>query len=232
MVWSLRESLLPVPVRTYATAAGERTALRLSDGSRVVLGPESEFETPARFRRGERAVRLSGSAEFTVERDPERPFIVHAGGAVARVLGTRFVVRAYVEDHRVDVAVAEGRVGVRAKNTPEEPAILLTAGEAARLDARGRARRIRGADTEALLAWGEGRLTFADTPLPDVIQDLERWYGVEIRLGDPALEGRHLTASFAGDPLEAVLEVLDLTLGVRHRTDGRAIILMPDDPPP
>jgi transmembrane sensor len=55
-------------------------------------------------------------------------------------------------------------------------------------------------------AWTSGRLVFRDAPLPEVAAALRRWYGIELRATDPAIAGRHLTATFRGDPLPRVLQ--------------------------
>jgi transmembrane sensor len=211
----------------FASGSGQRKALRLPDGSRVVLGPESEIRIPHRFSHGSREVHLSGTALFEVVRDSRHPFRVHAGGTVTRVVGTRFVVRAYPDESEVEVAVAEGEVAFRARATPASRAIKLRGGQLGEVNAGGVARMVAGEDTDRLLGWTEGRLVFSDRPLAEIAAELERWYGVEVGIADPALARRRLTLSFAEAPLREVLGVIAASLGVEVECHEHTVRLTP-----
>ncbi len=69
-----------------------------------------------------------GEAHFQVAHDRTRPFLVHAGDAVVRAVGTEFEVRLRNDQH-VDVVVNEGRVEVQARQCrPWPQAKRMTAG--------------------------------------------------------------------------------------------------------
>jgi transmembrane sensor len=211
----------------YATGAGERTALRLGDGSRIVLGPESRVRLPARFPPDLRAVQLEGTAYFEVAPDPGRPFEVRAGGTVTRVLGTRFVVRAYGGEPGVEVGVAEGRVSVRSAASPEAEPLELRENQVARIDSAGNARVLQETGLAPLLGWLSGRLVFRERPLHEIARELERWYGVEIRINDPRLAAKALTLSFEDVPLQEVLEVIAAALDADVDMQGNSVTLRP-----
>jgi ferric-dicitrate binding protein FerR (iron transport regulator) len=228
VVMSPRHSLFfTPPLQHYTTAPGERTTLRLSDGSRVVLGPASELRLPSRFPPESRDVQLQGTAYFEVAHEPSRPFRVHAGGAVTRVLGTHFVVRAYQGDPTVEVGVAEGRVAVRADTTPEPRALVLGVGEVAQVGPRGTSRVQQASTLAPLLDWMEGRLVFRERPLGEVAGELERWYGVRVRVPDPELAAKRITLSFQDAPLEQVLGVIGFSLGTTYEREGQTVTLRP-----
>lgn len=221
------DAMMPQPaVQNYATGAGQRATLTLSDGSRILLGPESEVGVPSRFRRGVREVHLRGRALFEVAHDPRRPFHVHSSGVLTRVLGTRFVLRAYPGEEHVDVAVSEGRVAFRASEGAPEEDVILAGGQVGRFES-GAARLVPGARVEALFDWTEGRLVFRDLPLHEVAQELGRWYGVEVRISDMELARRHVTLSFQDATLDEVLDALELSLGLRFDRQGRTATLYP-----
>jgi len=218
------------PVATRAahemtTASGERAHVRLSDGTRVTLAPGSRVEVPQGFGDGTREVRLTGEAYFAVAPDPTRPFVVHAGGAVTRVLGTEFGVRAYPDDPGVRVVVAEGRVSMRAAWSPEERTRVLRPGEMGQIQ-EGEAEVVaHRADVDRYLGWREGQLIFEGMPLEQVAREIERWYGVPIRIGEPALSSRRVTASFRDQPLDEVIEVIATSLGTEWTRRGRNYII-------
>ena len=103
-----RDSSQPL---TYSTAKGENRTVLLDDGSVVYLNTRTTLSW--QFDEDIRRVDLvEGEALFDVTPEVYRPFVVHAGAGVVRVLGTRFNV------HRkngsdVVVTVLEGRVRSR-----------------------------------------------------------------------------------------------------------------------
>ncbi|MBX6333510.1 MAG: FecR domain-containing protein, partial [Gemmatimonadaceae bacterium] len=105
------------PLQEYRTARGERVAVVLTDGTRITLGAASRLYAPERFGRT-RTVFLEGQAFFEVAHDTAHPFIVRAGDAAARAVGTAFAVRRYPDDSVVRVVVTEGRVQLGAQGAP------------------------------------------------------------------------------------------------------------------
>ncbi|MDR0902830.1 MAG: FecR domain-containing protein [Opitutaceae bacterium] len=63
-----------------------------------------------------RVVLTGGEAHFQVAKGQPRPFVVEAGGMVARAVGTMFIVRHDAE--QVEVLVTEGRVAVEKTPSP------------------------------------------------------------------------------------------------------------------
>lgn len=214
----------------FRTTRGQRLALTLPDGSSVVLGPESELRYGPTYGRGERTVELEGEGYFDVVHDEARPFLVHAGNAVARDLGTRFVVRAREGDDAVDVAVTEGQVAL-APAAPSggsaQPGVILDPGDLGRVTAAGHTSARRDVDLSRYVAWTDGRLVFASTPLAVVAEELGRWYDVEIELVGKGLAERRLTASFDQEPVTRVLPMIQASLGLRLTRDGRRFVLSP-----
>ena len=94
---------------TIETRVGEWRTVQLADGSTVSTGPNTLMQVD--YSDGTRRINLArGEAMFKVTKDPSRPFIVNAGGAVARAVGTRFGVER--REDRIRVTVAEGKVAV------------------------------------------------------------------------------------------------------------------------
>lgn len=222
-----------VAMRTFTTANAEQATVALSDGSRVILGPASTLRVPERFGPDGRNVSLDGEAYFEVAHDTTRPFTVASGIGLTRVLGTKFGVRARAEDGEVRVVVAEGRVSLAPRDTTGGAGgapVILAAGDLGRLAPNGAPEAVRQVDVTRYLGWTEGRLVFVDAPLPEVLAELNRWYDVEFRLGDPALARRHLTTSFQHETIAQVLDVLRASLDVRGIEAGRTVTLYPSRP--
>jgi ferric-dicitrate binding protein FerR (iron transport regulator) len=222
----------PPPATVVATVAGQRTTLVLGDGSRVVLAPASRLRHPPDFGAHERNVYLEGEAYFTVTHDTTRPFRVYAAGAVAEDLGTEFAVRAYPGDPHVRVVVAGGAVELRAAAASPSGGTVLTRGQRGRLAPDGTVAVTDGVALDEYTGWTEGRLAFRDTPLAEVLADLNRWHDVRFDLADSALATRGLTASFSSASLPDALRALATNANVLHERRGSVIRLHPGPPPP
>jgi transmembrane sensor len=206
---------------TYVTGAGERSDLRLPDGTRVRLAPGSQVRVAAEFGIARRDVYLDGEAYFEVVHDETRPFTVYAGNTSVRDIGTAFSVRSYAADSAVRVVVREGEVAVAGVGR-------LVAGDVGRVASTGEATVRRAVNVDSLLTWMSGRLVYADTPLADVIEDLRRWYGVDVRLADTTAANLPFTGTLADvAPNEAVAQVA-ATMGLLVQVDSQRVTLRPD----
>jgi hypothetical protein len=84
----------------------------------VHLTPETVID-PMPNRNGRGFALRSGGARFIAQHDAEHPFLVVAGDITIEDLGTTFTVQ-YLFADRVEVAVEEGRVKVRARGADTE----------------------------------------------------------------------------------------------------------------
>jgi transmembrane sensor len=215
------------PVREFVAPYGQRLSVRLADGSRVLLAPGSELHVPKRFGSTSREVLLEGRAYFEVVSDSTRPFLVRAGNAVTRVLGTEFGVRAYPGAVTAEVVVRSGRVAVRPSFASTSSARVLIRGDRGVVGTAGEVQVESGVDVDALLAWTAGDLSFRSTPLRDVAPELERWFDVEIEVTDPALGDRRITATFEQEPLDTVLRIVAELVDARVEREGRHVVFSP-----
>jgi transmembrane sensor len=199
---------------------GKVVSMKLSDGTQVWLNSESSLRYPVAFGAGERKVVITGEAYFEVSRDPARKFLVVAGGTSTEVLGTHFNVNAYGDKGGVRVTLLEGKVKVRSGAAEQ----LVVPGEQAGLDEKGVITLSKKTDLEAVMAWKNGLFKFNDEDLQGVMDQIHRWYNVEV-----VYEGRIRPLNFGGvisrrERVSAVLELLELTKTVKFRiepsTDG------------
>ncbi|AHG89922.1 FecR protein [Gemmatirosa kalamazoonensis] len=231
-VWRVagsRDAVAPTvasaPTRELVAPRGSRADVRLADGTHVVLNAGSRLRYADDYGApgAKREAWLDGEGYFEVKHDAARPFRVHALGGVAEDLGTRFVVRAYPELARVDVMVAEGRVGLRRDTTARGDSAVLGAGQLGRLSHDGTLTVSRAPADERYLAWTTGVLVLDGEPLRDALPRLERRYDLTIRLADGALGARPVVARFRDQPAGEMLDALALALGARYERQGRVV---------
>jgi transmembrane sensor len=214
--------------QTFATSVGERRQVVLKDGTRVLLGPTSRLVVSFGDPDGQRLVTLDGVAYFSVVHDSTHPFTVKADGISIQDIGTAFSV-ASDDSAGTRVAVDSGTVAIGDAGSPGATVAydvnVLNARDRATVDTKGVVTIERSAVSDDDLAWTQGRLVFRDAPLILVGAELYRWYGVRLRVADSSLANLHLTASFSGEPVDRVLNVIALSLGARIERQGNVAIL-------
>lgn len=210
------------PTLRYATAVGERRTVLLEDGSELLLDTDSAVTV--RYSRKRRGLALErGQAQFTVVPAPQRPFVVRAGAGEVRALGTRFQVRRLAD--AVQVALLEGRVSVTAPAGAGTRTATLEAGEGLRFDGAG---LWAGGpvDAEAAAGWPRGELVFHQRRLAELVEEMNRYTPVKLRLGDPALAELRLSGVFYDGNQASLLNALEQVWEVRaERASPGEIVL-------
>ena len=231
LVWrtalSPRGDRMPPGTQThYATAIGRLDSLQLPDGSRVLLGPGSELDVSPDFGTLSRDVALKGEANFAVVHNVVRPFRVHTAWATFRDVGTQFVVHSD-DAEGARVAVREGAVAV--ETHPGSTPRTLAAGDRAVVAPQGSIRVERSVQLGDDLAWMSGRLVFRDAPMTQVVADLRRWYGIELRVDSAFARARISTTFDRASAASDVGRVIAATVGGGLREEGGAfhIIALP-----
>ena len=186
--------------------------VQLPDGSLVTLNRDSKISYPKTFTSDKREVFIEGEAFFEVSPNPEKPFIIHAGDATIRVLGTSFNVNAYPENERVEVVVATGKVQFYSEKMtiiPGRELILDPGDKGIFLNTSKELLKMHNQDLN-FVAWKTRHLIFSETSLEEVIIQLKKLYQIQIEtkgLGDLKYTGR-----FENQPLGFVLKVISKTL--------------------
>jgi transmembrane sensor len=206
----------------FETALGERRSLQLDDGSRLVLNTDSQVSVT--FSADSRIIELNrGQARFEVAKDPNRPFIVRAGGKQIVAHGTQFDVR--WTDERLSIVLFEGRVSVlAAQQSPDRAGIRMTPGD--RLLFEQPTLAIKTApDLEREEAWVAGRAIFERTPLRDAVEEINRYAKRPLQLGDATLGELPISGTFSVDDVDAFARALADVLSLRVDDTGDALVL-------
>jgi ferric-dicitrate binding protein FerR (iron transport regulator) len=214
--------------KVVSTTVGQRAMITLPDGTQLTLAPGSEVRYDPRFgRSGRRLVRLDGEAYFEVSRVSRTPFSVVTATSSTDVLGTAFTVRAYQSDSLVRVAVTEGKVALRARTSTPGTGTTLVNGDLGLITTAGLATVVRDVDVTQYTSWMQGKLTFHQTPLRDVITELERWYDVKIVVTDTALASAPLVGTLPTQSAEQAVARIAAVLNLRQTRQGQVITLAP-----
>jgi transmembrane sensor len=199
----------------------------LPDGTLVTLNTNTKIKYPQTFTGNTREVTIEGEAFFQVTPNKDKPFIIHAGNAQIKVLGTSFNVNAYPSAKSVEVIVETGKVQVLNKTTEtnETNELILTPGERGTLVYSSNSLLKSANQNPNFLAWKTRNLIFKATSLAEVIENLEKVYNVNIQMADPKLNELLLTAQFNDYSLEFILKVIETTFQIEVTQENGQYIL-------
>ncbi len=216
-----------------ATRRGEQRTLELADGSTIQLNTHSSLAY--HLSATQRHVELrDGEAFFNVAKDPARPFIVTAGKAEVRVLGTQFSVRRVSGE--LEVLVKEGTVDVIPEprllgpNAPRR--VELTPGSRLRMEAAGEEIRVAAVDVGRALAWRSGVASFDAAPLDEVVAEVNRYAEAPLAIEDDALRAVRVSGRFRVGDVESVRFMLRESFGIESVPHGSVIGLRSAPPGP
>ena len=207
------------PSRLSTALAAPCEQRTLEDGSLVQLNRGAQLSID--FTAGVRRVRLMrGEAHFAVAKNPERPFVVEAGGVTVRAVGTAFNVQ--LTSAAVEIVVAEGRVAVdREAEAHSNPmASVLDAHQRVVVPLRETglgppAVTLSEAELTARLVWQPRMLDFTDAPLASVVEELNRRNPVQLIAESAVLRELRVNASIRSDNVEGFVRLLESSFDLR-----------------
>lgn len=179
----------------------------LPDGSKVWLNKNSSISFPETFTKERREVSFSGEGYFEVERNPEKVFYISGNASEIQVLGTSFNFRSFPGEADDAVSVLTGKVRLTQKATDNE--VVLTAGNYASLSGND-IQKQQGSDPN-LLAWKSRKLTFSNSSLKKVGEQLQKFFGKKISISE-RVEDCRFTGVFEDPELGQILEIINVTM--------------------
>jgi transmembrane sensor len=211
--------------------------ITLSDGSSVLLQPQSKLSYPKSFAAKERKVYLLGEGFFEISKNPSKPFYVFANEVVTRVVGTSFRIKAYTNQPNVEVIVRTGKVNVSSNqlmNKSKNEEVLLLPNQGVRFVRRELAfEKITDLTQEKQLAQSLSSIEqlsfeFTDVPVSQILQTVEQAYLVEIDYPKETLKDCYLTTSLSDQPLPEKLKIICESLGnnTRYEMNGNRITIL------
>lgn len=202
----------------YVTNNGERLQEQLADGTKVHLNHATRLQIYNFTDGNERRVQLTGEAYFEVMPNSS-PFIVETRHGRIRVLGTKFNVWSRGSETRV--AVTEGRVSLHW----QRQTIFLRRNEMGVSKTGEPPTEKTVADASAYSGWREGKLVFDQTPLTEIVAELQRYYDVQIQLAANHKGDLTLTGTFHHQPIEMVLKSICLTLELTYGKESGTYVI-------
>ena len=205
-----------VKYNTLIVPRGGEFSLELADGTRVWLNTESKLRYPVAFTGEERRVEMDGEVYFEVAKNREKPFVVTVNGVDIRVLGTSFNVSAYQED--VVTTLVTGKVQLK---KGDEQVVLLPNQQAIWSDDKFKVKQV---DARNYVLWKEGVFYFEDVDLETILDDMARWYNVNIFYVNPTLKKMKFSVEIKRyEDINEILRRIEQTKRVKFEIKDRTI---------
>lgn len=188
----------------------------LPDGSNVILNRETILSYRASFGKRDRIVSLSGEAFFDIKPDRVNPFIINAGKAKVKVIGTSFNVITSNPDSAVEVFVKSGQVML--SDNSGNITLLLDPGYVGTIDSKISDKSLN--NDPNYLAWNTGMLIYDGQTLDIVFRDLKRVYNLDIVADDPSILNEIWTAPINNQAQETIIRLICYSFNLGYKKDG------------
>jgi transmembrane sensor len=213
-IFSLSQKEKNIEVATLTKNANQKCTEKftLADGTIVWLSERSSLEYPAEFNQKVREVRLKGKAFFEVAHNSKQPFhVLMEDGTKVTVLGTKFNINTLPQTEETSVFVESGKV----RFSKDAQEVVLTANQKAIFNAKLNKITAIVPKTQNDLAWQKGGLSFAKTPLSEVLKDFENQYNIELEIENKSLIDCTFSSPFMKLNLDAALQTLAQSFGLK-----------------
>ncbi|KIO78997.1 hypothetical protein TH53_00495 [Pedobacter lusitanus] len=217
-----RKTAGPVLYNIIETPRGGEYQVLLPDGSKAWLNAASKLKYPVSFAAAKtRTVELSGEGYFEVAKDKEHPFQVKTDNQEVEVLGTKFNINSYKDEAIVKTTLVEGRVKVFSSQNSK----ILLPGQQAKLQAGYI--KVETVNAVNEIGWKNGKFTFNDEELGNVMRKISRWYDIEVVFQDPQAAKKVFSGKMSrSDDINTLLRKLQKTGEAKFKIEGRKVIVL------
>lgn len=212
-----------IPVHTVVVPRGKTFELVLSDGTFVLLNPQSELTYPVKFdSTSTREVTLRGEGYFEVTKSSNR-FVVNTDNMKLQVYGTTFNVisRNNLPDEAV---LVEGVVSITPKNSSDGKETVLHPGDKSFVDKLGQL-TVTQTNLAEYTAKRNGYILFNGKTIKQIIPSLELFYDVHFSVkNEVALEKEEYVFSIKQHAsLREALDVIEFVSDVKFLIEGKEV---------
>ena len=213
--------LFITPSNQVQVIAKHQQTIILPDSTEVILSEGAVVLYPAQFNVSKRAITLKGKAYFNVTKDSKRPFIISSEHGTTKVLGTQFT----LEDNghqTASVYLDEGSVSFKPKGIFKRAQTLKPGEKISYADGKYSITQLNNLNASA---WATQQLTFKNTPLIQVVKELNAFYNANIQLQTNKISQLRFSGKIKENDANAALEIIALTLNLNIKVSDKNLIL-------
>jgi transmembrane sensor len=218
----------------HQTGFGKTRSIVLPDQSVVTLNANSKLTYSLPWKENQpREVWIEGEGFFQIRKKVVSgsskartygKFIVHSGVVDVQVLGTQFNV--HNRPNRVNVVLTSGKVELIYAQQAK-PAVKMSPGERVEIAVAGKQVNLQRqkVDTHQFTAWRNHKLIFEDTPVAEVAQTIEDYFGIPVQCEDTLLANKTFTGSVPSSNLKVLLTVLSESFDIEITQQNNLIMM-------
>ncbi len=222
----------PPPAWTaFISVKGQSRRITLADKSVMRLNGATSVRVM--FEDRVRRVEFEGGeAEFIIAPNA-RPFLMSVGRRGIRTRQADFNLRRYgrIGEVMASLTVRRGHIDVEQAGSKDPAHVLGPGDQLTWVDGQPESVQ-RKVDPNIAFAWQDRRLIYRQTPLKDVVTDLNRYVDRPISLAQSSLEDLKFTGVLNLDTENLMLRRLQAALPIQVQQQPAAIVLKPIGPSP
>lgn len=227
----------------YYTGLHDRKTIMLPDSSIVMLNENSHLSVSRDFDGQHRQVAITGEAFFDIKHDTAFPFLVSTPQYTIRVLGTTFNVRSYPGIDTTETTLLTGKIEILERADghtvpkvvlkPNQKFILATGAgdnkpQLAVSLSKGEVIK-PGIDTSTRhlseTSWARRKMEINNKTLGEIAEQLQSWYGINIRFADETVKNLRYTATFDDETIFNALRYLQQSYPFSWTIDDDCIVI-------
>jgi transmembrane sensor len=199
-----------------ASSLERNIEVSLPDGSKVFLNRNSELSYNMNLGQSARNITLKGEAFFDIKRDPSKPFLIDAGKARIKVLGTSFSVLTNNSNNAVEVFVKTGSVMVSDNSGTQN--LVLEPGFIGTMDSKSSTKAVN--ENPNYLSWNTNMLVYEGKNLEVVFTDLKKVFDIDVAADDPEILKEAISTTFYNQPQDSIIHIICATFSMSYKKEG------------
>jgi len=188
----------------------------LSDGSKITMNRNSEFSYRENFGKHTRNVNLKGEAFFEIAPDANKPFIIDAGKANIKVVGTSFNVITENTESAVEVYVKTGKVML--SDVSGSKSIMLEPEYVGKMSSGVSDKFVNS--NPNYMSWKTERLVYTGQKLDIVFKDLKLVYNMNIVADDSSILENPWSSPIDSGTQETIILIICRSFNLSYTKDG------------
>ena len=202
-----------------------KDSVLLPDGSIVWLNANSKLSFPEHFSAENRTVKLEGEGYFEVKKNTESPFLVEMDNFTVKVLGTSFNIRNHKNDKQIETTLVTGKIEVSIPSINQK--LQLDPNQQIKFNQEDCTYNINHVKASDCIVWTNDKLICTKEPLSDILDKMERWYGMNISCTPQVNLSQQLSLTIRKETPEEILKVLTLITPIKYMINDKKITIEP-----
>lgn len=219
----------PSAVVEYTAPYGSKTHLKLLDGSLVRLNAGTTLKYNNGFGSRNRDIELNGEAYFEVAKNKKLPFNVKVREVLVTALGTKFNVKAYLEEETIETILLEGSVKVQRIHPGKTESLLLNPNHKAVFNMENNRFTVSPIENTSEVSWISNKWIIKNMRLEDFTKLMGRRYNVVFTFEEDQIKNYELGGTIMDETIEQVLTAITYSAPVKYKIVNNQISLSIDN---